>query len=77
MLSPSSDSPSEEERDNMLFSPRSEAARTLSRVRLLRPVRLVRLVPGEAGGIEGCRGALDIGETEVLKLFKVEGRELM
>lgn len=71
MLSPSSDSPSEEESDSMLVSPRSELARMLSRVRLLCLVRLVR------GDTEECGCARDIGETGVLGLFNVEGRELL
>jgi hypothetical protein len=68
MLSPSSDSPSEEEdRDSMLVSPKSELARMLCLVRLLR---------GDTGDIEECGGASDIGEAGVFGLFNVEGREL-
>ena len=76
MLSPSSDSPSEdEESDSMLVSPKSELARRLCLVRLLRRVRLLL---GDTGDIVAdTGGARDIGETGVLGLFNVEGRELM
>ena len=67
ILSPSSDSASEEEEtDSMLVSPKSELAKTL---------RLVRLLRGDTGDIEDIGGARDMGETGVLGLFNVEGLE--
>jgi hypothetical protein len=79
ILSPSSDSPSEEEdRDSMLVSPKSELARMLCLVRLLRRVE-TRLLRADTGDIVVAEtgGARDMGETGVLGLFNVEGRELI